>query len=176
MSPFAAVKPVLSIGLLGLGTVGSQVFRILTDGSAVAERAGGPLRVSRIAVARPEKERGAAIPRDLLTDDVRAVVRAPDVDIVVEVIGGRDPARGFVEEALAAGKPVVTANKQLMAEHGGDLLAIAERSGVDLCFEGSVGVLPQPAAHRPPGRLRTRRHGVRRGAGQHRLHRPEEPG
>ena len=129
----------LSIGLLGLGTVGAHVYHLLTDRQAIAERAGGPLEVTRIAVADLEKDRAAVVPRDLLTDDAHAVVQAPDVDIVVEVIGGRDPARSYVREALEAGRPVVTANKQLMAESGGELLAIAEQSGVDLCFEGSVG-------------------------------------
>lgn len=133
------MKPVLTVGLLGFGTVGSEVFALLRDEGTIAERAGGPIRITRIAVARPDKDRPVVVPRDLVTDDAASVARAADVDIVVEVIGGLDPARRYVVVALEAGKPVVTANKQLMAEYGGELLARAEASGVDLCFEGSVG-------------------------------------
>ena len=133
------MRPALSIGLLGLGTVGWHVYRLLSDREMIAERAGGPLEVARIAVADLQKPRAATIPRDLLTDDAHGVVRAVDVDIVVEVIGGQDPAGWYVREALEAGKPVVTANKQLMAEFGAELLDLAANSGVDLCYEGSVG-------------------------------------
>jgi len=133
------VRPALSVGLLGFGTVGAHVYRLLSDRQTIAERAGGPLTVRRIAVADLEKDREMKVPGDLLTADAAAVVGASDVDIVVEVMGGRDQAGRLVRQALEAGKPVVTANKQLMAEDGGDLLAVAARSGVDLCFEGSVG-------------------------------------
>jgi homoserine dehydrogenase len=133
------VTRALSIGLLGLGTVGRHVYRLLGDGETIAGRAGGPLEIRRIVVADLGKDRGGAAPRHLLSDDPHAVVQAPDIDIVVEVMGGLDPAGRAIRDALAAGKPVVTANKQLMASSGGELLALAERSGVDLCFEGSVG-------------------------------------
>jgi len=129
----------ISVGLLGLGTVGSHVYRLLADQQMIAERAGGPVQIRRVAVTDLRKERDATVSRDLLTDDARAVIHAPDVDIIVEVIGGQDPAGRYVQEALEARKPVVTANKQLMAASGGELLMLAERCGVDLCFEGSVG-------------------------------------
>ena len=103
--------------------------------------AGGcPLEVARVAVARPRQgARPAAAGRRCFTDDAAAVVGDPDVDIVVEVIGGIEPARHLIVEALMAGKPVVTANKELLATHGRELFETAEGAGVDILFEASVG-------------------------------------
>lgn len=128
----------LSIGLLGLGTVGAEVYRLLQD-ETVSARAGVMLRVKKIAVAHPAKMRPVDLPPAILTTEPSEVVASPDVDIVVELIGGLEPARCLVLDAIERGKAVVTANKQLMATYGPELLGKAEAAGVDLCFEGSVG-------------------------------------
>lgn len=104
----------------------------------IAARAGTRVEVARVAVRDPGKKRDVKLPAGVFTDDARGVVHAPDVDIVVEVMGGVDPARGLIEEALRAGKPVVTANKELIARDGPELFRIAAASGVDLLFEASV--------------------------------------
>jgi homoserine dehydrogenase len=125
--------------LLGLGTVGGAVADLLIcRGADVSARAGLPVQLQRVAVAHPARPRPVALPAGVLTGDARAVVEAPDVDLVVEVMGGLEPARTYVLTALARGKSVVTANKQLMSTRGEELLAAASRSGVDLFFEGSV--------------------------------------
>ncbi|MGH2399427.1 MAG: homoserine dehydrogenase [bacterium] len=129
----------ISIGLLGLGTVGSEVYRLLADQESISARAGMPLAVTRVAVAGTAKLRSVDVPPALLTADAGAVVESRDVDIVVELIGGLEPARGLILRAMHRGKSVVTANKQVMAAHGTELLASAQAARVDLCFEGSVG-------------------------------------
>ncbi|MER3455338.1 MAG: homoserine dehydrogenase [candidate division GAL15 bacterium] len=129
----------MRVGLLGLGTVGSAVVRGLQHTSAeLQHRAGMPIVLRRVAVAHLDKPRPVTLDRDLLTDDAWAVVRDPEVDVVVELIGGLEPARSYVHEALRLGKSVVTANKQLMAGRGRELLQAAEASEVDLLFEASV--------------------------------------
>jgi homoserine dehydrogenase len=125
--------------LLGLGTVGSEVYRLLTDHGAITGRAGIPIAVRSVAVARAAKPRSIDVPPSILTSDAGAVVESPEVDIVVELIGGLEPARSYILRALERGKSVVTANKQVMATHGTELLAKAQAARVDLCFEGSVG-------------------------------------
>jgi homoserine dehydrogenase len=129
----------LRVGLLGLGNVGSAVVRRLQAGAAeLAHRAGMPLVLRRVAVAHLDKPRDVPVDRDLLTDDAWQVVRDPEVDVVVELIGGIEPARSYVREALSLGKSVITANKQLMASRGRELLEAAEQAGADLFFEASV--------------------------------------
>jgi homoserine dehydrogenase len=128
------------IGLLGCGHVGSALVRLVHDHADVIEaRAGVPLEVARVAVAHLDKERALPLPARCFTDDAAAVVGDPDVDIVVEAIGGIEPARTLIVEALMAGKPVVTANKELLATHGRELFETAEGAGVDILFEASVG-------------------------------------
>jgi len=129
----------IAVGLLGLGTVGSEVYRLLADRGSIMARAGIPLTVTRVAVARAAKPRSIDVPVSILTSDAGAIVESPDVDIVVELIGGVEPARGYILRAMERGKSVVTANKQVMAAHGTELLAKAQAARVDLCFEGSVG-------------------------------------
>lgn len=129
----------VAVGLLGLGTVGSEVYRLLTDHGAITGRAGIPVAVRSVAVARAAKLRSIDVPPSILTPDAGAVVESPEVDIVVELIGGLEPARSYILRALERGKSVVTANKQVMAAHGTELLAKAQAARVDLCFEGSVG-------------------------------------
>jgi homoserine dehydrogenase len=129
----------LQIGLLGLGVVGSAVARGLRErASELDQRAGMPLVLRRVAVAHPDRPRQVPVERDRITDDAWAVVRDPEVDVVVELIGGIEPARSYVHEALRLGKSVVTANKQLMANRGRELMEAAEASGADLFFEASV--------------------------------------
>jgi len=134
-----ADRPV-AIGLLGCGTVGSAVVRLLSkNGETITRRTGAALRLVRVAVARPERPRDLSFDPGVLTRDAAAVVADPAVDVVVEVIGGLEPARSLLLDAIEHGKHVVTANKQLIARHGPELFAAAARAGVDLRLEASVG-------------------------------------
>ena len=129
----------IGIGMIGCGTVGQGCLRLLTENaSSIEARLGGKLAVRRIAVRDLRKERDEIVPRALLTEDAREVLDRPDVDIVVEVVGGLEPAGSFVREAIERGKHVVTANKALLAEHGHALIELAEARGVDLYFEAAV--------------------------------------
>jgi len=128
------------VGVLGCGHVGGALVRLIHDHADVIEaRAGVPLEVARVAVNDLTKDRGLPLPARCFTDDAEAVVDDHDVDIVVEVIGGIEPARHLIVEALMGGKPVVTANKELVATHGRELFETAEGAGVDILFEASVG-------------------------------------
>lgn len=130
---------VIRLGMLGCGTVGSGVVSILArEGDDIAARAGARLEIARVAVRDLARDRGRDLPPDALTDDPLEVVEADDIDLVIEVMGGRDPASELVRRALRSGKPVVTANKQLIAHEGPELLALAEQSGVDLMYEAAV--------------------------------------
>ncbi|HUO49005.1 MAG TPA: hypothetical protein VMU09_09245, partial [Acidimicrobiales bacterium] len=131
------------VAVLGAGNVGGAlVARLLTESDAVAERSGVRLEVAGVAVADPARAR-PGIPAALLTGDAKALATDPDVDVVVELIGGTEPARDLVELALAAGKPVVTANKELLATHGAALARAAAAAGVDLLYEAAVaGAIP----------------------------------
>jgi homoserine dehydrogenase len=128
------------VGILGCGHVGSALVELLrAQRSEVAARTGLDLEISRVAVRSVARERPVELPGDVLTNDAFDVVSDPSVDVVVEVIGGIEPARELIATALGHGKPVVTANKELLANVGADLFAAAERSGVDLLFEAAVG-------------------------------------
>ncbi|WP_437669288.1 homoserine dehydrogenase [Sorangium sp. So ce131] len=130
----------IQIGLLGCGTVGGGVLRLLAENAGyLAERAGVPLVVKRVVVRDLEKERVSALDRTLLTTRPEEVVDDPAIDLVVEVMGGDTPARALIERAIDRGKGVVTANKLLLAAHGPALLARAAARQVDLAFEGAVG-------------------------------------
>lgn len=127
------------IGLLGLGTVGAAVAEILVrDRSRLAERAGAGLRVTRAAVRDASRRRSKIDKQTKLTEDPNEVVEADDVDVVVELVGGVDLARKWVQSALRRGKPVVTANKALIAAHGTKLHKAAYRRSVGLYYEGAV--------------------------------------
>jgi len=137
----------LRIALLGCGVVGSQVARLLNEQARdLAARAGGPLEIAGIAVRQPGlsgRPGLAAVEPALLTGDAEALVTRPDVDIVVELIGGIEPARSLVLAALDAGRPVVTANKALLASEGTALHRAAGENGADLFYEASVaGAIP----------------------------------
>jgi homoserine dehydrogenase len=128
----------VKVALLGGGVVGSQVARLLQEGvSDFAARSGEPLEIVGVAVRDLARER-PGIPRDLLTDDPQALVTRGDVDVVIELMGGIDPARGLIELAIANGASVVTANKALMATHGAELAEAADAAGVDLFYEAAV--------------------------------------
>lgn len=132
----------LTVAVLGGGTVGASVVRQLLDnGDDLAARIGAPLQLTAVAV-RDAKRNRAHIPAALLTDDADAVARS-GADLVIEVMGGIEPARTYILAAMAAGSSVVTANKALLAEDGAALFAAAEQAGVDLFFEASVaGAIP----------------------------------
>lgn len=134
----------LRIALLGCGVVGSQVARLLGEQAGdLAARAGGPLEIAGIAVRQSELERIAGVDGTLLTGDAAALVTRPDVDIVVELIGGIEPARSLLLAALDSGRSVVTANKALLASDGAALHRAASANGVDLYYEAAVaGAIP----------------------------------
>jgi homoserine dehydrogenase len=127
------------VALLGYGTVGSAVSRLLAEGGEDIERATGHrLRVVRALVRDPEKERAFPAEPGVLTTDFAAVRDDPAIAVVAEVMGGVEPTGGYVRDLLRAGKPVVTANKQLVARRGAELFAAASEGGVQLRFEASV--------------------------------------
>ncbi|MFZ0613051.1 MAG: homoserine dehydrogenase [Desulfobacterales bacterium] len=129
-----------NIGLLGCGTVGTGVARILLDsGKLIASRVGATLTLKRVADIDTTRDRGLRLAPGVLTADARAVVDDPAIDIVVEMIGGETIAKELILTALANGKQVVTANKALLASHGNSLFKAAAEKGVDLAFEASVG-------------------------------------
>jgi homoserine dehydrogenase len=127
------------VGILGCGNVGSALVGMLdTNADLITRRSGVRLEVARVAVQNLTKERDVEFAPGVLTNDAGSVVSAPDVDVIVEVIGGVEPARSLILTALKAGKPVVTANKELLANVGEELFEVAAASGVDLLFEASV--------------------------------------
>jgi homoserine dehydrogenase len=134
----------LRVALLGCGVVGSEVARLLsTHAGDLASRVGRPLELAGIAVRRPGRSRDLPVDPALFTTDAEALVRRPDVDVVVEVIGGIEPARGLILAALENGASVVTANKALLAEDGATLFEAAEKHAADLYYEAAVaGAIP----------------------------------
>lgn len=131
----------LHIGLFGFGVVGTAVYTILERNREQLARSsgGGPLLVRRAVVRDLAKYRPVAVPAGLLSDDPGAILDDPGIDLVVEAMGGVEPARTYVLTALGRGKSVITANKELVAEHSQELLAAAAAAGADLFFEASVG-------------------------------------
>jgi homoserine dehydrogenase len=129
------------VALLGCGTVGSEVARLLTEQAGeLAARAGAPVEIAGIAVRRPDKH--PELPQHLLTSDAAALVES-DVDVIVELIGGIEPVRSWLLTALRKGKSVVTANKALLSEHSAELSEAADSAGADLYFEAAVaGAIP----------------------------------
>jgi homoserine dehydrogenase len=128
------------VGLLGCGTVGSALIQLVQEqADGIESRTGLHLEIARVAVRNASKDRGVDVPRDRFTNDAGSVVTDPEIDVVIEVIGGIEPARQFILDALKAGKPVITANKELLANMGAEIFAAAETSGVDVLFEAAVG-------------------------------------
>lgn len=129
----------LRIGLLGLGTVGSGVAEIIhRHGPLLAQRAGMKLQIVRAVVRRPSRKRTGAAAKIPVTRDSKAVVGAPDIDIVVELLGGTNPAYALMQQALAHGQSVVTANKAVLAQHAAALFRAARKHGADVYFEAAV--------------------------------------
>jgi homoserine dehydrogenase len=131
----------MRVGLLGLGTVGRGTWTVLNrNAEEISRRAGRPIRITRIATRTPENARALLQGTDSVevNADVDALVRSPDVDIVLELIGGIEPARSLMLQAIALGKHVVTANKALLAAHGNEIFAAAQKAGVMVAFEAAV--------------------------------------
>lgn len=137
-------KRPLKVAVLGCGSVGSQVVRLLEEqADDLAARTGAPVELVGVAVRRLDSAREVVVPPHLLTNDAHALVTRGDVDVVVEVIGGIEPARSLILAALEHGASVVTANKALLAEDGPTLYEAAEKAGRDLYFEAAVaGAIP----------------------------------
>jgi len=134
------MKKRVGVGLIGFGTVGSGVAKILLENAElIRRRVGVPVELIRIADLDITRDRGIRLPSGMLTADARQILNDPTIDIVIELIGGYDTAKRMILDAMAAGKQVVTANKALLALHGEDIFAAAVHHGVDLGFEASVG-------------------------------------
>ncbi len=128
------------VGLIGFGTIGAGVVKLLRAHRAeITRRAGRPVTLTTIADIDLDTDRGVSTTGITLTRDAAAMIADPRIDVVIELIGGYDPARRFVLDAIRHGKDVVTANKALLAVHGEEIVAAAERAGVRLVFEASVG-------------------------------------
>jgi homoserine dehydrogenase len=130
---------VVRIGLLGCGNVGAALVQLVERQADVIEaRTGVRLQISRVAVRNISRDREVQLPEGVLTRDAHAVVNDPTVDVIVEVMGGIEPARELIATALSHGKPVITANKELLANVGHELWAQSDAAGVDLLFEAAV--------------------------------------
>jgi homoserine dehydrogenase len=168
------------LGILGCGNVGAALVSVLeTNADLIRQRSGISIEVARVAVHNLAKERDVALAPGVLTNDAEAVVSDPNVDVVVEVIGGVEPARSLILSALKAAKPVVTANKELLANFGEELFEAAETAGVDLLFEASVaGGIPllRPLRESLAGERITRVMGIVNGTTNYVLTRMTEEG
>ncbi|MGH9153465.1 MAG: homoserine dehydrogenase [Acidimicrobiales bacterium] len=168
------------IGLLGCGNVGGALVQLLAgDPDGIARRTGLRFEITRVAVRNVARERVVELPEGSLTHDAESVVADPDVDVVVELIGGIEPARKLVLAALKQGKPVVTANKELLANVGAELFEAAATAGVDLLYEASVaGGIPliRPLRESLAGERITRIMGIVNGTTNYILTRMTEDG
>lgn len=135
----AAVGNPLRVGLLGLGVVGGGLVRLLQEnGEIITNRLGAGLEIRRVLVRSLDKPRMVSLPEERLTTNPRDILEDPDIDIIVEVMGGVEPAREYILAALERGRPVVTANKAVLAQHGPELFRAAYAHKVGLYFEASV--------------------------------------
>ena len=133
------MKNRIAVGLIGFGTVGTGVAKILTNNAEqIRRRLGLPLELVKVADLNITADRGIRLAPSMLTTDTRQVLEDSEIDIVIELIGGYEPAKRFLLDAMAKGKHVVTANKALLAVHGEELFEAACKAGVDIGFEGSV--------------------------------------
>jgi homoserine dehydrogenase len=137
-------QSVVRVGILGCGTVGAALVQLIGEhGDTIAARSGARLEVVRVAVHDITRPRPVSLPDGVLTTDADALVSDPDVDVVVELIGGMEPARRLIRSALEAGKPVITANKEVIASAGAELVQVAAKAGVGLLYEAAVaGAIP----------------------------------
>lgn len=135
MSKYKEIK----VALLGAGTVGGGVYKLVERrATEMPDKVGAELKITKVLVKNLQKKR-EGIPSEVLTDDWEGIIHDPEISIVIELMGGVEPARTYILQALEAGKNVVTANKDLLAEHGQELMEAAERNHRDLCFEAAVG-------------------------------------
>lgn len=135
MSKYKEIKA----ALLGAGTVGGGVYKLVQRRAAeMKAKVGADLKITKVMVKNLQKKR-EGIPSEVLTDDWESIIHDPEISIVIELMGGVEPARTYILQALEAGKNVVTANKDLLAEHGQELMEAAERNHCDICFEAAVG-------------------------------------
>ncbi len=133
------MKDSVNVGIIGLGTVGCGVARILLENAEnLARRAQVPVVLKKATTRTLNKDRGFDMPPGVLTPDVREILENPEIDVVAECIGGIEPALGYIRRALRNGKHVVTPNKEVIAKHGHELVALARDNGVNLYFDASV--------------------------------------
>ena len=146
-------EKLLRVALLGYGTVGAGTYHMLQENCiAITEKIGFSVEITRIGIKDPSKERD--LPASMFTTDLDSIVADPNVDVIIELIGGIEPAAKLVENALRNGKSVITANKELMAKHGSRLVQIAKDGKLDLHYEAAVGggiPLIQPLKHQLAG-------------------------
>jgi homoserine dehydrogenase len=151
--------------MLGFGTVGTGAYRMLQDNrEAIIKKIGLPFEVAKIGIKDASKERG--LEDEIFTTDLLSIINDPSIDVVIELIGGVDPAADLVEQALNNGKHVVTANKELIAKHGSRLVHLAKSKGLDLHYEAAVGggiPLVQPLKHQLAGNDLIRMMGILNG-------------
>jgi homoserine dehydrogenase len=134
------MKKQIGIGLMGFGIIGSSTARVLTNkNDSIAKQAYGPLVLKKILETDKGKYGTLGINRELFTGNLDEIIGNPEIDIVIELIGGEQPAFEYISQALSAGKHIVTANKEVMAKHGFELLALARNHQVDIRYEASVG-------------------------------------
>jgi len=130
----------INVGIIGLGTVGCGTYEVLRrNAELISQRAGCDIRVTRVATANPDKVRPVQFDKCIVSSDVDALLNDPEIHIVAELVGGVEPALDYVLRAIQNKKSVVTANKELIAKCGTDIMTAAEKAGVDFFFEGSVG-------------------------------------
>ncbi|VAX32453.1 Homoserine dehydrogenase [hydrothermal vent metagenome] len=130
----------VKIGLIGFGTIGAGVVKILADNAdVIRQRLGATLEIGKIADLDITTDRGVQVESGVLTTDTEAVLNDPEIEVVIELIGGYEPARSFVLQAIQNGKHVVTANKALLAKHGEEIFSAADEKGVGIGFEAAVG-------------------------------------
>ena len=131
---------VINVGILGLGVVGTGVVATLIDNeTSLSQVTGRRVNLKSVLVRDKLRTREIELPAGLLTTNAQDILDDPDIHVLVEVMGGTDPAENYLRDALSAGKHVVTANKEVMAKSGPELMAIARNNGANLLFEASVG-------------------------------------
>ena len=134
------MMPRIKIGIIGFGTIGSGVVKILeTNGDIIKKRIGTEIEVIKIADLDISTDRGLNVDQNILTTDAQQLVNHTEIDIVVELIGGYEPARSLILQSISNGKHVVTANKALLAIHGDEIFSTADHNHVSIGFEASVG-------------------------------------
>ncbi len=168
----------IRIGMLGFGTVGTGTYRMLVDNrDAIIKKVGRSMEITKIGIRDLSKER--TLDPALFTTDLNSIVEDPNIDVVLELIGGVDPAAELVEKALMSGKHVVTANKELIAKHGSRLVHLAKSKGLDLHYEAAVGggiPLIQPLKHQLAGNDVLRMMGILNGTSNYILTKMEQEG